>query len=137
MEQQLLELESLRLQSIFSSMPVADYVNMNGSLMPLVAVHKWVMPKACFVTVWMWFMLEGKAYYKNFDHAAWDPVLELLNPEQLAMIPSNTFKKHVIDIIFTTLYQEYHPLNLTLSNRRDMFTRVIHSLDPSLELMAA
>jgi len=137
MEQQLLELESLRLHSVFTGAPIADNLIINGKLMPLVAVHHWVMPKACFVTVWLWFMLNGKAYHKLVDYAAWEPILALLNPEQMAMIPPNAYKVYLMDKIFTNIFQEYQHLNLTVEDKRDTFTRVLQSLNPHMELMAA
>lgn len=137
MEQQLLDLESLRLQSVFTGAPIADNLIINGELMPLVAVNHWVMPKACFVTVWLWFMLGGKAYHKLVDYAAWEPILELLNPEQMAVIPPNSYKGYLMDKIFNTMHNEYQHLNLTVEDKRDTFTRVIQSLNPHMELMAA
>jgi hypothetical protein len=122
---------------VFTGAPIADNLIINGKLMPLVAVHHWVMPKACFVTVWLWFMLNGKAYHKLVDYAAWEPILALLNPEQMAMIPPNAYKVYLMDKIFTNIFQEYQHLNLTVEDKRDTFTRVLQSLNPHMELMAA
>ena len=82
-------------------------------------------------------MLDGKLYHKHVDYETWDPILALLNPEQMAMVPTNAFRGYVMDKIWTTMYQDYRQFNLTVTDKRDMFTRVLQSLNPHMELMAA
>lgn len=137
MEQQLLDLESLRLQSVFSQTPVAEQLNIQGQLIPLVAINRWIMPKSCFVTIWTWFMLDGQAYHKLVNHSAWDPILQILNPEQTTQVGTKAANGQIMSTIFHSMYHDYRHLNLTVMDKRDMFVRVISSLTSDVELMAA
>jgi hypothetical protein len=123
--QQLLseQLQALRIASEFSDVPMTDWVDQDGCLIPIVACNNWIMPKDCFITFWFWIMAEGKVYSRHWHHAIWSQILLELNTHN--HVPDK-YKEKVLEWIYVKMCQKF--LTWDLQFKYDQFERVLKEL---------
>lgn len=121
------DIEQLRTSSVLSMTPMAQTFATDQGPVKLVAVHNWVLPKDLFVTLWMWYMLDGKIYSAHVDHNISDQILAYLNPAWFSRLNGKN-RIELLNQIWTKLYHEYRESPHDLAAKREIFHRILDEL---------
>lgn len=81
------QLQDLRMRSLMSDQPCAEYVAVKHEPELLVSVGNWVFTKNQFVIMWFWLVTGTRAYSPQIDHVTWNTQITQLNPIQVSRMP--------------------------------------------------
>ena len=135
MERDLLDhtdVEMLRTHAFLGETVSAAWINQQ----PMVAVHNFVLPLKCFVTLWFWLMLDSRVYARHVENK-YDLDLLKLNPGMSAGNLNKPVKSRVMEFVYSEVKYKFVPVKTANVNQKhQMLARVFEELglDPTSAL---